>query len=529
MADPVQNNSTGFNTISSQTLQPQPKLVIPTQKPDTTPYQSLIDGALTSLPTATAQVDAGNKSSEALLSRIAANSGDLMNKTQYTQDQQDLAGVNARNKELEGFNAQFHDIAAQIKGIGRASQAAPLQVQQNNLGTGATDAGVAPQEAGMLRENAIKALTLGAQADVLGAQITNTQARLASAKEKAQQGVDLKFKPLEEQNAMLKDMLELNQKYIVDPAEKKKTEATAIALAERTRLLAKQKEDEKTNNDLIINAQSQLAPPDVIERAKAVIDNGGSTKDVIMSLGKYAGEYQKALLLKEQIEKEKTETAKLKGALTGSVFSAAGTGAVAPNGDNISIPNDTMMAIGKLKLSEGQANAVAYVSRMIQADKEIDKQIGTIKPEGGYYETSGYDPTSFGSGVGRTVGSDNSRKYNTNAQDFIRAKLRKESGATISPSEFEGDAAIYTPSGMGLDEKDLQLARTKRAEAIKSMIAQAGPAAPYLMQYYSNVGKAGVTNKFQQAMGVQSSQPVTGTAIISGTTPDGGFNFNIPK
>ena len=203
-------------------------------------------------------------------------------------------------------------------------------------------------------------------------------------------------------------------------------------------------------------------------------------------MGQYAGDYWGTKLKIAQYNKLVSETAKIDKQTSGLKLQPTGL-VTTPNGDAVSLPNSTLNAIGQLKLNEGQSNAVAFVSRMIQADAAIKKQLGTISPTGGFYETSGYDPTSFGSGIGRAIGSDNSRVYNTNAQDFIRAKLRKESGATISPEEFSADAAIYTPSGMGLDEKDLLLADTKREEAIKSMIAQSGAAAPYLQQYYEQV------------------------------------------
>lgn len=288
MAD---TNTTNYSTITSDALKPETKMLVPNRTPDTTPYESIIQGALTSLPTVTSQVEQAQRDSESILSRVIEGGKDMANKEQFSQDQQNLAGVNDRQKELDVFNAQFNDLGAQISGLARSSQAVPLLVQEKNLGTGATDRGVAPQEAGMLRKNAIQALTLASEADVLGAQITNAEARLNRAKEKAQQAVDLKYKPIEAEQARLKELLDLNMKYVLEPAEKKKLEAVNIALGERTRLLQEKKEDEKNNMDLIINANSQGAPKDVIANARALVAKGAKPEAVATALGAYAGDY----------------------------------------------------------------------------------------------------------------------------------------------------------------------------------------------------------------------------------------------
>lgn len=331
------------------------------------------------------------------------------------------------------------------------------------------------------------------------------------------------------------------------------TEAQKKVADAQTRLLDKQKQDELDKkaaetavNNMLIEA-SPVAPPDVMARATKIKNEGGSAVQVAQALGKYGGDFLKNELLKEQIKTQvsnrttdELQRKKLQAEINSintktSNLTPQPTGKVtAPNGDAIGLPNETLSAIGRLKLNEGQANAVAFTSRMIQSNQALDKQLGTINPKGGFYETTGYDPTSAGSAIGRFTGSDQSRVYITNSSDFIRAKLRKESGATISPEEMSADAAIYTPSGAGLDEKDLLLAKTKRDEAIKSMIAQAGPAAPYLQQYYEQAKTQGETftsenpqlndwyKNTTNAVNTSTAQATTGAASY-------GFVDNITK
>lgn len=279
------------STISSSLLKEEPKLVVPSPTQDQTPYESIISGALTSLPSVQGQVDQATKDSEAILGRIVRNTGEEANKEVFSQAQQDLAGVNARKQELDALNASFSDLGAQIKGLGRMQSAVPLKIQEQNLGTGATDAGVAPQTAGELRKNAIRALTLASEADVLGSQITNAESRLTRAKEQAQLAVDLKYKPIEAETARLKELLQLNKDYILDPAEKKRTEAMTIALNERERLLAEKKVNEKDNTELMINANAQGAPKAIIDQARKMVANGAKASEVASVLGVYAGDY----------------------------------------------------------------------------------------------------------------------------------------------------------------------------------------------------------------------------------------------
>lgn len=283
--------ASNINTISSSTLQPQTKLVVPTPKPDTTPYESLIQGALTSLPSVTSQVASAQKANEDMLAGFASTATDISNKEAYSQQQQDIAGVKAKQDELDALDAQFTDLGAQIKGLSRKNSASPLITQENNLGRGTSIEGTEYQTDDMQRRNAIKALQLASEGDILGAQVTNAEKRLQRAKDNAQLAVDLKYKPLEAKNALLKDMLELNSKYVLEPAEKKKVEATNIALAERTRLLAEKKQDEKDNTALVINANSQNAPASLMKNVKAMIEKGAKPADIANALGVYAGDY----------------------------------------------------------------------------------------------------------------------------------------------------------------------------------------------------------------------------------------------
>lgn len=470
------------NVITADSLKQQKALTIPTFTPSnvdlnaiSTPITTGIANDYTALQK---QLDLANqqqtKGAQEQIDIMQALTG----RTADLQQAQEQAGVNTETANLNKYAEQLANLNAQASALNREAQAIPIQIEQESQGRGRTVAGVAPIEASRLRENALKALSIGQQADIAAAAATGSQLRLNAAKEKAQQAVDLKYKPLEEQLAIKKQIYEMNKEQLAS-LDKKRAEALNIAIKKEERDLEEKKANDKAVSDMVVNARTQGVDPSLADRAS----KARTPSEAAAILGQYAGDYWGTKLKIAQYNKILSETSKIDTQTSGLKLQPTGV-VTTPNGDAVSLPNSTLAAIGKLKLNEGQSNAVAFVSRMIQADAAIKKQLGQVNTLGGFYETTGYDPTSVGSGVGRVVGSDQSRIYNTNAEDFIRAKLRKESGATIPPEEMVADAKIYVPSGMGLDEKDLLLAQTKRDEAIKSMIAQTGPAAPYLQQYF---------------------------------------------
>ena len=451
------------------------------------------------------------------------------------QERANLAQTNGENellKQISGYNTQ-------AQGLIREATAIPLQTGAAYQGSSGTQAGVASVNRDLLQRNALQSLTLAQSAAI-------AQGNYDVAKNLADQQVNAKSAQIDAEIAARKINEEALYKNVTDPAIKKALEARMALTKKEEQLQAEKKAAETAVNNMLIEA-SPVAPPDVIAKATKIKNEGGSAIQVAAALGKYGGDFLKNELLKEQIKTQvsnrttdELQRKKLQAEINSintktSNLTPQPTGKVtAPNGDAIGLPNETLSAIGRLKLNEGQANAVAFTSRMIQSNQALDKQLGTINPKGGFYETTGYDPTSAGSAIGRFTGSDQSRVYVTNSSDFIRAKLRKESGATISPEEMSADAAIYTPSGAGLDEKDLLLAKTKRDEAIKSMIAQAGPAAPYLQQYYEQAKTQGETftsenpqlndwyKNTTNAVNTSTAQATTGAASY-------GFVDNITK
>lgn len=504
--------------ISSVTT-PQTPFQLP-QAPAPTNFNDLTS-TMASQQDAANQLALDRQKAQQEVSSIGALSDTLAGKSAFTAQQNDATGLNAANEAAIAKSAE-------ITALGKQAAAAQQENIAQGRQLGSVGSFVAGQSNEIERNRAIKALNLSAELDAL-------KGNIDIAKSKVQQAVDAKYSGIEQQLATRLQMFNLNQKLYenLSQDEQKQFDRAKYATEQKQKEIALEKADKLEVENLIVDATPN-APASVIANAKKIAEQGGSKIAVAQALGVYGGDFLKNELLKEQIKQvtaniNKTKSETIKVDTQTSNLIAQPTGVItAPNGDAIGIPNETLAAIGKLKLGEGQANAVAFVSRMIQASKAIDQQLGEIKPTGGFYETSGYDPTSAGSSIGRFVSSDQSRTYNTNAQDFIRAKLRKESGAAIGKDEFDADAAIYTPAGAGLDEKDLILARTKRDEAIKSMIAQAGPAAPYLQQYYEQSktqGDAFMSENPQLNSWYQNTAGAVQTSTAQATTGASSYGF----
>lgn len=289
-------------TITARSLQPVQSLTLPSTPTDTTDYSQIITPVTTSLASDFQSLNNQLSQGERAQTGVAQSQLDIMNlltgKTQDLQTAQEQAGVNTETANLNKYAEQLANLNAQASALNREAQAVPLQIQQESQGRGRTEAGVAPIQTARLRENAIRALSIGQQADIAAAAATGSQLRLNAAKEKAQQVVDLKYKPLEEQLAIRKQQYELN-KDILSSIDKKRTEALTVAIKREETALAEKKANEKAISNLIVNASSQGAQQETVSRAA----KAKTEAEAAQILGVYAGDYLSTQIKKAQLAK----------------------------------------------------------------------------------------------------------------------------------------------------------------------------------------------------------------------------------
>ncbi len=77
--------------------------------------------------------------------------------------------------------------------------------------------------------------------------------------------------------------------------------------------------------------------------------------------------------------------------------------------------------------------------------------------------------------LGNFIVSKDYQSFNQAQRDFINAQLRRESGAVISPAEFDNAEKQYFPIP-GDDDNTLMQKQANRDAAVRGMVRSAGPA-----------------------------------------------------
>lgn len=242
--------------------------------------------------------DARATQSNDIISRMEYIAG---NKSSDTRNAEVSSGVDAETEKFNKYIEQLGGLNAEASGLDREALAIPLQVQEDVKGQGVTDAGAAPDAAGRLRLNAIKALTIAQKSDIASAAATGSLNKLNLAKQKAQQIVDLKYKPLEDTLNIKIKQYEMN-KDVLEGLNKDRSDALQISLNEQKAELEQRKTDEKAKMDLITGA-APYAPQDLLEKAQKAPD---ATSAAII-LGQYGKDYLSTQKTKQEIIKLQIE------------------------------------------------------------------------------------------------------------------------------------------------------------------------------------------------------------------------------
>jgi hypothetical protein len=128
------------------------------------------------------------------------------------------------------------------------------------------------------------------------------------------------------------------------------------------------------------------------------------------------------------------------------------------------------------KSSDTERVASGYANRMIESGKilaDLEKK-GVGKPE--ILETmasAGYG--EIGKVASNLARSPERQRYRQAQEDWVRAKLRKESGAVIADDEMDREIRVYFPQ-IGDDAKTVAQKAVSRAQAEQGMINAAGRA-----------------------------------------------------
>ena len=152
-----------------------------------------------------------------------------------------------------------------------------------------------------------------------------------------------------------------------------------------------------------------------------------------------------------------------------------------PKGGGVAVP--VMGPSGQLKgasgaPTEGQSNAAGFAQRMELAQSIFEKLPAGSQPGMGTRVAEAV-PFVGGALARGVVQSADTQMYDQAAQDWIRAKLRKESGAAIGVDEARQEYATYFPMVGDTPEKIAQKAEARRVVTLGMKNAAGKAYTPY--------------------------------------------------
>ena len=376
-------------TISSASLAPQPKTKV--QSEQATPSSTLATGMMAEFEDSTdsytknleAQAQSTEKVKNTALDDYLSGLNNAQGTTALTADAYSVAGgVDSITPELNDINDKIRREQLSLR---RRTEA--IQEKGGGLASGAN------AEIGNLeRESFAK------QADLSIIQMA-VQGRYDSAKEIADRAVSAK---LEQQQNKL-DILRFNyeeNKELFTKAEQRKFESDQ---ADRERKLEEEKENATAIYDLGLQAQLDGAPSAVVQRMFQA-----KTKEEAMAIG---GSYIGAL----DRENKRLQNQNLREQISERA--------------NSGNPNGTLN--GKAQTA-AQASANGFADRLVEASEVFDS-----------VESMFTGTFAYGGLLPNALQSKERQQFEQAKKNFVNAVLRRESGAAISPTEFDNAALQY--------------------------------------------------------------------------------------
>lgn len=368
------------------------------------------------------------------------------------------------------------DLSGQLNQITAQSQANQLQV--TGQGRGIPEAIIGGQQAQIAKEAAINALPVAAQ---LAAAQGNLQM--------AEQNLNTLFK-IKSDDAKNKYEFQSNVlKTVYDFADKKDQQKLASIDKQLDREYAVKQKNLDDVKDITKQALVNQAPASIMSKIAASTDLNSAVK----AAGKYGGDYLKHDLLVAQIATERSQKANYDANASKTRTETA----------QIGLPGS-----GK-PLTDLQVQYAGYADRISQANTIIDAKASTFAKMN-YKDFLLAESTSP---LANSVMNADVRQASQAMRNFITAKLRKESGASISPTEFSEARAQYFPS-LGDDPTTLANKKALRDSVLQNNILGSG-------------GAYTAPNPFSKSLGQNTTSSIPGTSIISNIS-DGVINFKIP-
>lgn len=295
-------------------------------------------------------------------------------------------------------------------------------------------------------------------------------------------------------------------KYIADNNKEIADRAFTVALNEKILKEQREFDAQKANGDKIKDIKLNVGFSDASNKDEMLKKLGeidltktDALDQALEIAGRFGGDYLKADLLKQQIETEKAQRANIYANINKTKMETS----------LLNTPG------GGKPITEAQAKSAGFAERIRQANDIIDSKADVFKK----MSYADFKLAESKSQIANYFMLPDVRQAAQAMRNFITAKLRKESGASIAESEFKDAQLQYFPA-LGDDGQTLINKKTLRDSVLQNEILGAGSA-------YTAPSAVPPPNPFSTALG-KSSVVIPGTGIIKSVLPDGGLNFQLP-
>lgn len=269
------------STITSDML--KPAVNTPFQTPQVTPaYPVSTLNTGTPAPVDNFQMTQPEVQADSMSTKLQQLNERLVGQSAFKAQQETALGI----PELQKTQT---DLTSQLNAIKNEALAIPLQLQNDAQGRGITQAGLAPIEAGALRNNAIKALSVNSLLEA-------SRGNLTSALDMVDRAVAQQFDPIKEQIAVTQANLDLILKSpAYSLAEKKRAQAQKDAQDAKLADVKIEEENKKTVQALALQALQNGAPAAVVSKIMSSPDlntaftnaQGFGQKETVQSIQEY--------------------------------------------------------------------------------------------------------------------------------------------------------------------------------------------------------------------------------------------------
>lgn len=492
-------------TLNSSSLASTPSVNY--QAPAPTPIYP-VAGLNSTDPASVLNETAPEKQANDLTTQLEALNNRLVGEQATQTANENAQGVPTLNKDIT-------DLSAKLSGLKNESLAIPLQLQDASHGRGVTTSGLAPIQTAALRQNAIKSLSVASQLEA-------TRGNLTTALDLADRATKQEFDPIREEIAAKTANLKLiMESPAYSLADKKRAQTQLDLQNKKKQELDVAEENRKTIQGLGLQALQNGAPAAVVSAIMASTDigtaftaaQGYAAKETATSIQEYQFAVRNGYTGSFSQYQNEDANRKISIAAAGSGSGLAGTpnsykewqlaGGQAGTGKTY---NQFLMDSNTKAPTVAQQTVSEYAARIEQSEPTINSLESAIT-------NMNYASFIAQSKLPAAAQSSEMQQYMQAARNFINAKLRRESGAVISPTEFTEARAQYLPQP-GDTAATLAQKKANRDLVFASLKKAAGPAYSSVSDLLGQTQAPATTSQFADIQNSITLDQTTKTAYI---------------